>query len=482
MKQKIIFVLILCLMLLICANLIASESQVNQDEKRGIEGIWQGVLKISGIELRIIFKINKQKNDSLSATLDSPDQGAKDIPVSAVFFENDSLRLEVKVVNGNYKGFLKTDDVVIEGTWSQGGMSLPLDLKRIEKMPELKRPQMPKKPYPYYEEEVKYQNEKAGIKLAGTLTTPKTEGQFPAVILISGSGAQDRDETIFEHRPFLILADYLTRLGIAVLRADDRGVGGSTGNISLSTSEDFAGDVLAGVELLKNRKEIDSKKIGLIGHSEGGIIAPMVAAKSDDIAFIVLMAGTGLTGEEILYLQAALIMKAQGVDDVKIADNRDQQEKMFAVMKQEIDSLKAAQKLRDILKKSLAEIGNDEKEKMGGADAQIDVQIKQVMNPWFRFFLTYDPKATLKKVKCPVLAINGEKDLQVPPKENLTAIEDALKQGGNSNYTIKELAGLNHLFQTAKTGSPSEYGKIEETISPTALKVMGDWILEQTKK
>ncbi len=482
MKQKTIFTLILCLIILIGTNLIASKSQINQDEKKGIDGIWQGVLKVSGIELRIVFKINKHENDSLSATLDSPDQGAKDIPVSEVIFENDSLRLGVKVVNGNYKGFLKTDGMTIAGTWSQGGMSLPLDLKRIEKIPELKRPQMPKKPYPYNEEEVEYQNEKAGIKLAGTLTTPKTEAPFPAVILISGSGAQDRDETIFEHRPFLILADYLTRLGIAVLRVDDRGVGGSTGKVSLSTSEDFAGDVLAGVEFLKTRKEIDSKKIGLIGHSEGGIIAPMVANKSDDIAFIVLMAGTGMTGEEILYLQAALIMKTQGVDDVKIAENRDQQEKMFAVMKQEPDSLKAAQKLRDILKKSLAEISNDEKEKMAGADAQINVQIKQVMNPWFRFFLTYDPRSALKKVKCPVLAINGEKDLQVPPKENLAAIEETLKQGGNSNYTIRELPGLNHLFQTAKIGSLSEYGKIEETISPTALKVIGDWILEQITK
>ena len=482
MKQKIIFTLILCFIVLISGNSIASELQINRDKKENIKGIWQGTLKISGIELTIIFKINKNENDSLSATLDSPDQGAKDIPVSEAIFENDSLRLEVKVVNGNYRGFLKEDGKTIEGDWSQGGMTLPLELKRIDKVPELKRPQIPKKPYPYNEEEVEYYNEKAGIKLAGTLTTHKTDEESPAVILISGSGAEDRDETVFEHRPFLILADYLTRLGIAVLRVDDRGVGGSTGNVSLSTSEDFSGDVLAGIEFLKTRKEIDSKKIGLIGHSEGGFIAPMVAAKSDDVAFIVLMAGTGLTGEEILYLQAALIMKTQGVDDVKIAENRAQQEKMFAVMKLEPDSLKAAQKLRDILKKSLAEISGDEKEKMGGADAQIDVQIKQVMNPWFRFFLTYDPKVALKKVKCPVLAINGEKDLQVPPKENLGAIEKALKQGGNSNYTIRELQGLNHLFQTAKTGSPSEYGKIEETISPTALKVMGDWILEQIAK
>ena len=482
MKQNIFFTLILGLILLISADSIASELQIDRDKKEDIEGIWQGTLKISGIELRIIFKINKNENDSLSATLDSPDQGAKDIPVSEVIFENDSLRLEVKIVNGNYKGFLKEDGKTIEGDWSQGGMTLPLELKRIDKVPELKRPQMPKKPYPYNEEEVEYYNEKAGIKLAGTLTTSKTEGQFPAVILISGSGAQDRDETIFEHRPFLILADYLTRLGIAVLRVDDRGVGGSTGNVSLSTSEDFAGDVLAGIEFLKTRKEIDSKNIGLIGHSEGGVIAPMVAAKSDDVAFIVLMAGTGLTGEEIIHLQTALIMKTQGVDDVEIAETRDQQEKMFAVLKQESDSLKAAQKLRDILKKSLTEIGDDEKEQMGEADAQIDVQIKQALNPWFRFFLTYDPKAALKKVKCPVLAINGEKDLQVPPKENLGEIEKALKQGGNSNYTIRELRGLNHLFQTAKTGSPSEYGKIEETISPTALKVMGDWILEQITK
>ena len=233
---------------------------------------------------------------------------------------------------------------------------------------------------------------------------------------------------------------------------------------------------------MKRRKEIDPKRIGLIGHSEGGIIAPMAAVQTDDIAFIVLMAGTGLTGEEILYLQGALIARANGADEESIAKNREQQQELFSVLKQETDSLKAAQKMREILKRSFEEESKQEKEKITEANSTIDLQISQIMTRWFRFFLTYDPKTALKKVKCPVLAINGEKDLQVPPKENLTAIEEALKQGGNSNYLIKELPGLNHLFQTATTGSPAEYGKIEETISPTALKVMGDWILEQTKK
>lgn len=266
--------------------------QTDLPEKSKIAGIWQGTLKISGIELRVLFKISKADDGTLMAKMDSPDQGAKDIPVSKVVLEKDSLRIEVAVVAGKYVGFFNSEKNIIEGNWHQSGLTLPLVLEHLEKEPELKRPQIPQKPYPYNEEEVAYQNELAGIKLAGTLTTPKSAGPFPAVILITGSGAQNRDEEIFGHRPFLVLADYLTKLGIAVLRVDDRGIGGSGGNISQSTSEDFAGDVIAGIKFLKNRKEINAKKIGLIGHSEGGIIAPMIAAKTYEVAFIILMAGT----------------------------------------------------------------------------------------------------------------------------------------------------------------------------------------------
>ena len=478
MKFKIIFTLIILLILAINSYSVNSNFQINQNAEKGIEGIWQGTLKISGIELRILFKIKKEEGGTLSAKMDSPDQSAKDIPVSEVVFENDSLRIEVKVAMGKYLGSFNKEKNTITGNWYQSGMTLPLELKQVEKEPEMIRPQTPKKPYSYNEEEVEYLNEKAGIKLAGTLTTPKSGAPFPAVILITGSGAQNRDEEIFGHRPFLVLADYLTMQGIAVLRVDDRGVGGSGGSVSKSTTADFAADVRSGINFLKSREKIDSTKIGLIGHSEGGIVAPMVAANSDDVSFIVLMAGSGLTGEEILYLQGALIARANGANEETLAKNRARQEKLYLILKQETDNLKAIQKMKQA---SLESLDEAEKEKLANQGSKIEVQLKPLTSKWFRFFLTYDPEVALKKVSCPVLAINGEKDLQVPPKENLTAIEEALKLAGNNNYTIKELPGLNHLFQTAKTGAVKEYAKIEETISPTVLKVIGDWILEIVK-
>ncbi len=442
-----------------------------------IEGIWQGTLKVPGIELRIVFKISQEPEGILTATMDSPDQGAKDIPVDEVIFENGNLRLEINAM-GVFEGKLKNDNLSIEGEWKQGGQSFPLVLKRVDEPAQVRRPQEPKKPYPYEEEEVVYENKEAGVKLAGTLTIPGQEGPFPAVLLISGSGPQDRDETLLGHHPFLVLADYLTRHGIAVLRVDDRGIGKSTGDFTQATSEDFASDVLAGVEYLKSREEINPKQIGLIGHSEGGLIAPMVAVQSSDVAFIILMAGTGLMGEEILYLQGELILRVGGASDEAIAKNRFLQEQMFTVVKEEKDNSVAEKRLRAILQDAMSEVSEEEGK---GAEATVEAQIQWVLSPWFRHFLTYDPKPTLMKVKCPVLAINGQKDVQVPPKENLAAIEEALKLAGNKNYTVKELPGLNHLFQTAQTGAISEYARIEETISPTALKIISDWILEQTE-
>ncbi|MFZ2146716.1 MAG: alpha/beta fold hydrolase [Sedimentisphaerales bacterium] len=447
-------------------------------ETENIEGLWMGTLKVSVVELRIVFKISANQDGSLTATMDSPDQGAENIPVNKVTFENGRLYLESKVVQGTYDGQIK-EDGSIEGKWQQSGFSIPLVLKQVEEAPKLHRPQEPKKPYPYIEEEVIYENEKAGIKLAGTFTFPRSEGPFPAVILITGSGGQDRNETVFGHRPFLVLADYLTRKGIAVLRVDDRGVGGSTGNLLESTSGDFAGDVLVGVKYLKGRKEVNPKEIGLIGHSEGGIVAPIAAAQSSDVAFIVLMAGTGLTGEEILHLQNDFILKAVGASDKVLAMHRAALEQIFDVLKHEKDNAVAEKEIRKIMTDTLAKLSEKEKEALGASEATIEIQLKMLLSRWFRFFLTYDPKPTLMKVKCPVLAINGQLDLQVPPKENLSAIEEALKTGGNTNYTIRELPKHNHLFQRAQTGTISEYAKIEETISPIALESISQWILTQ---
>jgi len=457
-------------------------AQQQSTSEISIEGIWEGNLKVPGMELRIVFKISKKPDGTLTAVMDSPDQGVTDVPVEEVIFQNNTLRLEVKSVRGVFEGKVSEDFLVVEGEWKQSGGAFPLTVKRVDKAVEILRPQEPKKPYPYKEEEVIYENREAGIKLTGTLTLPLEGSPSPAVFLITGSGPQDRNETVSGHRPFWVLSDYLTRQGIAVLRVDDRGVGKSTGDFSQATSEDFASDVLAGIEYFKTRKEINPKKIGLIGHSEGGIIAPMVAVKSPDVAFIVLMAGTGLTGEEILYLQGALIARAMGVSEEDIAKNRQLNERIFSVIKEEKDKKVVEERLRQMFMADWEKMSEEEKKKISNPEEYLKAPLQSLLSPWFRFFLTYDPQPTLSKVKCPVLAINGEKDLQVPPKENLSAIEEALKTGGNKDYTIIEIPNLNHLFQTAQTGAPAEYAKIEETISPDALKIIGDWILEQIRE
>ncbi len=446
---------------------------VNKNSNKDITGIWQGKLNIQGFKLRIVFHIKKDK-EKLIATMDSPDQGAKGIKIDKVIYQENKIELIISSINGKYEGIIKSDK--ISGKWSQNGMTFPLNLKKSKKAFQVKRPQEPKKPYPYSEEEVVIYNKKAKVKLSGTLTIPEGKGPFPAVILITGSGPQDRNETIFGHKPFLVISDFLTRRGIAVLRTDDRGVGKSTGNLRNSTTLELAEDVLYEIDFLKTHKKIDKNKIGLIGHSEGGIIAPIVATKTKDVAFIVLMAGTGLTGEKILYLQSRLISKAEGVDEKRIEDNLKLQKKLFNIIKNEKSYTLTKTKLRKILNEEFSKLSDKEKKQIKNKDKYINKEINQLTSPWFRFFLTYDPYQTLIKVKCPVLAINGEKDLQVPPDINLKKIKHALTKAGNKDFLIKKLKGLNHLFQTAKTGALSEYPKIEETISPIALNLIYSWI------
>lgn len=465
---------LIALTMIISAVLYSTSAQTP-----GLEGIWEGTLNAGPNTLRLVFRITKTPEGGLSALLDSPDQGARGLPVDSVSLESGNVRFDMKRFAATYEAKVNADFTELSGTWKQGGAELPLVMKRVLGETKPNRPQEPRKPYPYDEEEVAYENPKAGIKLAATLTTPRGKGPSPAVILITGSGPQDRNETIFGHKPFMVLADHLTRNGIAVLRVDDRGVGGSTGNISTATTEDFTEDVLAGVAFLKTRKEIDPKRIGLIGHSEGGIIAPLAATKSTDIAFIVLMAGTGLTGEEILYLQGALILKASGANDQAIEESRKNQERIFAIIKSEKDPKEAEKRLMELRDEAVAKM--TEEQKKAGGEKAAEAQLKSVNTPWFRYFLTYDPKPALTRVKCPVLAVNGERDLQVPYKENLEAIETALKAGGNKDVTIVMLPELNHLFQKAATGSPLEYARIEETMNPLALKTISDWIVRQTR-
>jgi pimeloyl-ACP methyl ester carboxylesterase len=467
---------LLAVTLLSTPCLFADEPAKPKSDAKSVEGTWQGSLKVGIMELRLAFKISKKPNGSLTATMDSIDQGAKDIPVDDVAWHDPDLKIELKKIGGVFEGKAKKDLSQIEGTWKQSGQSFPLTIKRVEKTTELKRPQEPKKPYPYGEEEVTYDNPRAKLKLAGTLTVPKGEGPFPAILLIAGSGPNSRDEVVFGHKVFLVLADYLTRRDLVVLRSDKRGIGKSKGNYEHATSADFADDALAGVEYLKARKEVDPRKIGLVGHSEGGLVAPMVAARSKDVAFIVLMAGTGVPGEQILYRQGADILKAMGTDDKVLAKQRSIQEKMFSVLKQEKDRAAMEKKLNEVVAQETASLSGDEKKKAESQKTAMDAQVKALLSPWMRYFLTFDPQGTLGLVQCPVLAINGAKDLQVAADVNLPAIEKALRAGGNQDVTVKELPNLNHLFQTSKTGALSEYGQIEETISPTALALMGDWI------
>ena len=445
---------------------------------QNITGQWNGILKVQGTQLRVVFNISKT-GTGLSSTMDSPDQGAKGIPVTSTSFENATLKLVVSNLGVEYQGVLDKDNVLV-GNFKQAGMSFPLNLsKGTTESVKLVRPQEPKKPYPYVEEEVTFENAQAGVKLAGTLTLPSKSGNFPAVVLITGSGPQNRNEEIMGHKPFLVLADFLTRNGIAVLRFDDRGTASSTGDFKTATSADFASDVKAGVAYLKTRMEIDKKKIGLIGHSEGGIIAPMVAGNSKDISFIVLLAGTGIPGDKLLLLQEDLIFKVSGMSDNKLQIIKRINSVVFELVKKSNSEDQLTADLTNFLKQEV----KNYPDKPGNIsdDDFVKAQVKEVVNPWMLYFIKYDPAIALEKVKCPVLAINGEKDLQVPPKENLGAIKSALLKGGNTKVTAIELPGLNHLFQECKTGLPTEYSAIEQTFSPIALSKILKWIQAQTK-
>lgn len=446
-----------------------------------LTGSWSGKLKLpNGIQLTIVFNLQRSEG-KYSATLDSPDQGAKGIPCGEVKVKDDSITIDVPVIMGDFKGEINFETKKIKGIWFQSGSSFELELEYSKEFVGPNRPQEPKPPFPYNSEEVKFFNEKDSITLAGTLTFPKEGDNFPAIVLISGSGAQNRDEEIFNHKPFLVIADYLTRNGFAVLRFDDRGVGESEGVYSDATTFDFAEDVRAAVNYLRTRKEINKNKIGLIGHSEGGMIASIVASSNDNIAFLVLMAGPGIPGDSILYLQTELIYRAEGESDEKIREILNEVREVYSVLKSDEDEEIIKQKLRGMYQQKFEKMTEEEKKKYGDPNTYIEMELRIATSKWFRTFLKFNPEPFIEKIKCPVLAINGEKDLQVPPKQNLSAIEAALKTGGNKKFLIKELPVLNHLFQTSKFGTIGEYGVIEETISPLALDTILDWLKDITK-
>ena len=431
-----------------------------------IDGDWLGTIDTGMGKLRLVLHISNT-NQGLAATWDSPDQNAKGLSVTSIVRSGTSLKFEMKGIGGAYEGNISSDLDTFTGTWTQLGKSLPLAFERMKKAVEWdrSRPQNPSRPYPYREEDVKYKNPAANIELAATLTIPSGTGPFPAVLLISGSGPHDRDETVMGHKPFLVLSDHLTRKGIEVLRADKRGVGNSGGTYSDAVMADFASDADAGVAFLKTRTEVDPHKIGLVGHSEGAIEASMSAVHNPDVAFIVMMAGPGVRGDQLLPEQLKLIEQASGKSPEEVEKDLATQRKVLAILEKEKDDAVREKQLRENLKGKVP-------------DAQIGMQIKAVDSPWFRGLLEYDPAVTLGQIKCPVLVLNGEKDLQVPPEQNLPPIRKALESAGNTNFEVDELPGLNHLFQTSKTGAVSEYSEIEETISPVVLEKIASWILK----
>jgi uncharacterized protein len=457
------------------------QAQDNQVVLKDIEGYWSGKLKIQSTLLKLDMNVMFNETDSATITFDSPDQGILDLPTDKVTLTKDSLYVSAKAIGGRYTGKISEDVNVIAGAWYQGGMSFPLTLERQGQRTSYNRPQEPKPPFPYRVQEMTFPNVGGGFDLSGTLTLPEQKGKYPLAILVTGSGPQNRDEELLGHKPFLVLADFLTRQGFAVFRYDDRGYAKSKGDFKTATTFDFASDAASALDFLKKQPEIDSARIGIIGHSEGGMVAPIVASQRNDVAFIVLMAGPGVPGDQILLLQSSLISKAAGADEKTIQSNAKMNRDCYAVVKKTSDSAKAEQKLKilfeDFNKKNAKDTSYHEM-----SDREITSQIKTLTSPWFRCFLTLNPEVYLSKVKCPVLAINGSLDLQVPPKENLQAIEKALIFGGNSKYEIKEFPGLNHLFQTAKTGSPAEYVRISETMSPAVLEFIGKWMQKTTKR
>jgi pimeloyl-ACP methyl ester carboxylesterase len=450
---------------------------------QGFPGTWNGMLNAGGAKLRLVIYI-EEENGIYAASLDSPDQGAKGIPFSRVEVDRDTIRLEISDIRMQYMGALAGDSII--GTFTQNGFSVPLNLKRGGVEAAQRRPQDPQPPFPYDSKAVSFENKEAGIVLAGTLTVPRSGEKFPAVVLLSGSGPQNRDEEILpvNHRPFLVLSDYLTRRGIAVLRYDDRGVGESTGNYGTATLNDFASDATAAFRFLQSRPEVHPNKIGLVGHSEGGTLAFLLAGVHPEVACVASMAGMAVQGDTLLRAQRYLLARAGGASDEMIAWNEQLVERLSVL----IDS-HSAEYVKTHMDSLITRFQTEEKELLERATAASDVPLsdealqklirpalQQLSSPELRSLLQCDPSAALQSIRCPVFALNGEKDLQVPADMNLSRIQNLV----SSTLKIKQYPGLNHLFQHAERGAIDEYSAIEETISPEVLNDVADWILETT--
>lgn len=441
-------------------------------EATNLNGIWLGELVVPGqVSLRMAIIVGSNDNNTYKSALNIIDQATGDIPIDKTEASRDSVKFMLNNLGISIEGAIENSDK-INCTFRQAGARFPLVLSRVDKLPELLRPQEPKDPVTYKSEEVIFENKEAGVRLAGTLTIPANKRKYPAVVLVTGSGKQDRNEEIAKHKPFLIIADYLTRHGIVVLRFDDRGVGKSTGNYDKATTGDFANDALAAIAYLQGRKEVNSKKIGILGHSEGGIAASIAASKSGDVAYVVSLAGFTKNFGEVALEQMLDQSRGAGKSNEDIELERSWRKKVYAIAGEKSDSAAAAKKLWE----AYNNLSEDEIKRLNWPKGRHDAQIRQVLNPWWRYSLSLDNRQILMQVKCPVLALYGEKDVQVKAGENIPFVKEALKSGGNTHVEIKKLAGLNHLFQTASTGLEYEYIRIEETMSPEVLSMMAEWI------
>jgi pimeloyl-ACP methyl ester carboxylesterase len=446
-------------------------------------GRWEGAILVLGSELGIGVQFVRGA-DAWSATIDIPQQGAMGLPLRNVTVDPPRVHFELMGGPGLavFDGALAGDSIT--GTFTQSGVEGTFHLAREGAVADTEPESTADTVTAYREEEVSFAN--GDVTLAGTLTLPSAPGPHPAVVLITGSGPQDRDEQVFGMRPFRLIADRLARDGIAVLRYDDRGVGGSSGNVQLSTSEDFADDALAGVALLRARPDIRPDAVGLIGHSEGAIVAPIASVKSPDVAFLVLLAGTAVTGSEILVAQGELIARAGGASEEDVVAQRRLQEMIFAAVRADTgwDALQA--EIERQIRAGIDDLPEQQRAAITDLESFVTTRAQQqvvgVRSPWFRYFLDYDPKRDLRDVAVPVLAVFAEKDLQVPPSVNLEPMREALEQAPTDDVTVEVIPGANHLFQAATTGSPDEYASLPKEFVPGFMELVSGWIRERTEK
>ncbi|MEO5564292.1 MAG: alpha/beta fold hydrolase [Chitinophagaceae bacterium] len=452
--------------------------------QKNILGSWEGKINI-GAGLRIIFHFKENNTGGISASADSPDQSAFGLKCDTVILSGDNITIEMRDLRATFLAKLTTDST-LDGTFTQGA-TYPLLLKKgVGKLQGPNRPQTPQPPFPYKSEDAEYDNADKSLHYGATITIPEGKGPFPAALLITGSGPQNRDEELLGHKLFAVLADALTRNGFIVLRVDDRGVDKSTGKFAEATTEDFANDVNTSFNYLLSRSEVDKKKAGLIGHSEGGMIVPMVATKRNDIDFVVLLAAPGIRIDSLMAEQNGAILRSSGVSEAAVKSYLPLYKNLMKQVITAPDTATAAKMAKELLQKWKATT-NAEILKELRFDSDESVQrvttllVEGFSGKWFKYFLAFNPQPYLEKLNCKVLALNGDKDIQVIASSNLAGIEASLKKSKSKKYSIQKLPGLNHLFQTCTTCTLQEYGELEETFSPAALKIINDWLKKYVK-